>query len=466
MGDLLDRRKRDLEEQFDTLPRELDHWQRLTGQRSYEKHFSQVAALSAQMRALNDRVKATWNGETDFVAIRKAQRDCGAVHAVWNYFREKLVMRADAQLGGYLRAADAYVWACYAPVLAARRAAAQAAATGGAAANHTDGAPFREPPLVTFDVEQSAWALSRGREFMPHGLSGGTGRTAAFAEVLDAMPIAVIGTPWQSAALLPSLAALSHETGHVVDTDFAMGAALSSALDAALASSPLREGWSDHWRREVFADLFACYVAGPSFVWSLVDSVPESPEAIATLVRPSGDRWGTYPPAMLRVLMNLQALRTFGYDTEADRIEAYWRADYPAHAMGLHEADLPLVVRTVYESADLPSTLAFRQLHSQVARITKRAIRDDVDLIATEPFDPRAIVAVAVEAHRDAPAGVDRTPLWRRLQKHIVESRPAGKLAGQAEQGPAVASRMRTDTIAALLFADDASDVDESPAGT
>ena len=92
MPDLLARRKEDLEEQFETLPRELEHWKSLSQQPAYEKHHSQIAALSTQMLALNKRVREAWNGSGEFVAIQKAQRDCAAVHTVWNFFRQKLLM--------------------------------------------------------------------------------------------------------------------------------------------------------------------------------------------------------------------------------------------------------------------------------------------------------------------------------------------------------------------------------------
>ncbi|MBA2355471.1 MAG: hypothetical protein H0V80_12480 [Acidobacteria bacterium] len=300
--------------------------------------------------------------------------------------------------------------------------------------------------------------LSRGRQFSPQGLASTVGRTEAFSQVLDAMPIAVIGTPWQTAALLPGVSALAHETGHVVETDFGLDATVSAAIAAATTSSGISEGWSTHWQREVFADVFACYVAGPSFVWWLADAVPDSPETVSTLVRPSGGAWGAYPPASLRMLMNVHALRTLGQADEADRVEAYWKAAYPAHAMGTFEKDIPQVVQAVYAAAGLPRELGFRRLDAQRATIYARTVKRGTQLLSTEVFDPRAIVAVAADVHRERPTGVDRPRLWAQLQTHIVESRPAGKLDGQpAEKVAAAPSRRRTDAIAALLFDHDES---------
>jgi hypothetical protein len=446
MPDLLERRKADLDAQLRSLPGELAHWEGLTGERDFEKHHSQVVALGRQMRALNDRVRTTWGESTDFVAIQKAQRDCAAVHSLWNYYREKLLMRFDRQIGGYLRAADAYVWACYEPVLVDRRAK-----------NATQA--FREPPLVAFDVEHSPWARSR------RGTDGASPNgPGAFDLATAAMPIAVLGIPWSSAQI-PNLAALAHETGHVVESDFALAEPLETALAAATAGSALRDGWSHYWRKEVFADLFACFAAGPSFVWTLTDSIPDSPDTVKVKRRPSdvpgGTQWGKYPPATLRVLMNLAALRRFGYAGDATAIEAYWKEAYPAHAMAAFEGDVGPVVAAVYEAAALPDALSHAALAAEQARVFKTAVEQTSDLPLGELYNPRTLVSVASRARRAPPPGLDEAALWTRLQRHMVESRPPGVLARQRERTSAAAPvRLETDALADLLFS--TSDDDEA----
>ena len=166
MPELLERRRKDLEDQFDVLVDELSHWKALSAEHEpFEKHHSQIDALSQQMIALNEKVKNEWGGSNDFVAIQKAQRDCGAVQTVWNYFREKLLMRSDAQLGTYLRAADAYVWACYEPVLRQWRKGKQ-------------DPPLREPPLVAFNTELAVGPVEAGQRTPLGDTSGATAELA------------------------------------------------------------------------------------------------------------------------------------------------------------------------------------------------------------------------------------------------------------------------------------------------
>ena len=440
MPDLLARRKADLEEQFNALPRELNHWKSLTGTPPYDKHHSQIAALSKQMAALNDEVRKAWNGSEEFVGIQKAQRDCAAVHTVWNFFRQKLLMRSDPQLGSYLRAADAYVWACYEPVLIDRRA-------------RNKSQPFREPPLVTFDSDLSAWALSREQEFEPQDDKTGATRGALFVNALSAMPIAVLGIPWYTSELLPNLATLAHETGHVVDSDFGIGETLQSALATSLQTSPLRDGWSIHWRREVFADLFACYATGPAFVWALADSIPDSPGRVKTLKRPSNNEWGLYPPATLRILLNLEALRELGHTAEADRIQTYWTADYAEHAMADHLSDLGQVVKAVYSAAALPATLNYAQLDEQQKSVYRQVVTLNTDLRLKDPFNPRSLVGVASQVQREVPANALKATVWERLQRHMVEARPPGLLDGQRERTRTGAGvPLRTEELARLMF--------------
>jgi hypothetical protein len=444
MPELLDSRKSDLEAQLERLPDELRHWELLTNTRSFEKHQSQVAALALQMRDLNEKVRKTWNKADDFVAIQKAQRDCASVERVWSYFREKLVERFDQHIGNYLRAADAYVWACYAPVLLDRRASNPA---------H----PFREPPLVAFDTELSPWALYRRGGAAPDD-SSNEGTTSVFDQVMAAMPIAVLGIPWSTAEMLPKFAALAHETGHVIEADFELADTLETAISDATKNSSLSDGWSRYWRKEVFADLFACYAAGPSFVWTLADSIPDSPATVKIKRRPSpvsgNAQWGKYPPATLRILLNLSALRTLGHEEAATEIEKYWKGDYPEHAMEDFEADVNLVAPAVYEAAKLPIVLNYTRLASEYDRVYRTAVTLNSDLELTELYNPRTLVAVASAVRRSGPDGVDKGTIWGRLQKHIVLSRPLGRLARRP--GSAVAPvRINTEQIGTLLFGDD-----------
>jgi hypothetical protein len=436
MSELLARRLQEVKDQLAVLPVELKYWSGLTeaGQ-PYEKHHSQITALSRQMLELNGRVEQGWNNATDFAALTKARDNCAAVHGVWNYFREKFVLRADRLLGGFLRAADAYVWACYEPVLKDRR-------------ERQPTQPFREPPLVTFDADWSPWAISR--QFAPAGSDTGPMTTAAFRQTLAVMPIALLGIPWTSTGRLPYLVTLAHECGHVVESDFGLATPVGDALDSKMKGSKLRNGWSTHWRKEIVADLFACYAAGPGFVWALADVQPDSPERVKILKRPtSDDKWGDYPPAGLRMALNLQALRHFGQDTAADAIGAYWTSAYSAHAMAEFEDELATVIDTVYATAALPDALHFKHFAAN-ARLAKNELDLGNPLRPIDRYDPRALVDLACMLDRAKDPAAAAT--FARLQAQIVESRPAGQLNAGGRAAPAP-SWLRTEEISALLFA-------------
>jgi hypothetical protein len=431
MPALLDQRVRALSALFEALPDELEIWRTLASDGGeFEKHHSQIAALSAQMLALNERVQADWGGNADFIEVRRAELRCTAVQSVWNYFREKLLLRRDSFLGSTLKVADYYVWACYKPVAEARREADSPEA-------------YRKPPLVAFHGDISPWALSRETSYEVENDAAGVMREAAFEKVRRELPIAIIGIPWQTAQYLPNLALLAHETGHIVESDFSLEEAIADGLAEALRDSPWREGWSNHWRKEVFADLFACFTAGPSFVQALIAALPESPATVRSKRRPSvsGEpTWGSYPPGGLRVMLNLKAIEIQGFASEAGTIREIWLSDYPEHAMVEAEKDLPKVVGAVERAAQFRPELKYPSSSESTARF---ATRQGV-LKVNEPFDPRVLISVAGSFPES----------WDRIRQHLVESRPPEMLAGTngSSQATEPAPPLNTERLADLLF--------------
>jgi hypothetical protein len=446
MPELLERRRKELLAQFDALPDELNRWKELTEPgAAFEKHHSQIEALSRQMIELNDKVKADWKASKlkPFDAVRVAQAQCAAVHSVWNYFREKLVLRLDDRFGTYLRAADAYTWSCYEPLMKDRL-------------EKKEKRTYREPPLVAFNSDVSPWALSRQSRYDVEPDDTGANRAEVFRRVYEALPIPVIGIPWQSEGFLPGMAALAHETGHVVDFDFGMKDAVAASVKAALGQSALAVAWSDHWWKEVFADLFACWTAGPSFVWALADVVPESPDMVAIKKRPSGESpqtWGRYPPGTLRILLNLAALEWLGFADDAARIRAYWIADYPKHAMGDFESDVKKVAEAVYKAARLPDDLRYKKLvdNGQEWTAGKHAFEDDEDIPKDATFDPRALAGAASKASRESD---DAELLARGCQRLVkfMSCRPPGQLDEQQQN--AAPQVLKTQELFDLLIKD------------
>jgi hypothetical protein len=454
MPDLLQQRKADLERQFLAIPEEMKLWKEASAEgKPYEKHHSQIGALSKQMCELNARIESEWTNGPEpysFEGLWRARLRCAAIQTVWNYFREKLVLREHPDYGRYLKAADAYTWACYEPVLKQARKA-------------NPGQPFREPPLVAFHSEISPWALSRQSRYEterdPTGMAGNDDNSP-FEQVRRALPIPIVATPWQNLLFLPNLALLAHETGHIVESDFALAKAVEQAIAEAIKDQNHTEGWSKFWRAEVFADWFGCVAAGPSFVWALVDSIPDSPAAAATKVRPANmlvsdpaKRWGKYPPPSLRVGFNTKALKKLGFEIEADHIAEYWEKAYAQNPMHEWSKDLgPLV--DALDTVDLPVSLKFSLQEEPMQRAYEDIRAGATSLNPQTPIDPRALIGAASLFHRGTTGGaasrVDSAMACRRLQDHIVDSRPPGVLAEQQER--AAEFLTRTEELHYLLF--------------
>jgi hypothetical protein len=246
------------------------------------------------------------------------------------------------------------------------------------------------------------------------------------------------------------MAALAHETGHVVDYDFRMNAAVAPKVAAATAKSELAPAWSEHWSKEVFADLFACWVAGPSFVWALANAVPETPDVVALKKRPSrGDpkTWGKYPPGTLRILLNLAALEWLDFKADAGKIRKYWTDDYPKDAMGAFVGDVDVVVKTVYEAAGLPQKLRYPA--AQENFLFASVFSGDGKIPEGQHYDARVVVGAASRASRES---ADATKLDRgcRYLTEFMAKRPPGQLYTAVASGPLQA--LKTEELLDLLI--------------
>lgn len=439
MPRLLSNRADALKAMFSALPEELKHWEALSRPNGeFEKHHSQIAILTKQMNALNEQVETEWGTAAEFAKLMRAQQRAMAVQTVWNYFREKLLLRRDIHLGPSLKAADAYVWACYEPALKSH-GAGQAGAAGGSSAMYAF-----PPPLVTFHSEISPTALGRQSRYETDADPSGVTRETAFERVRQALPVSILSVPWSLSKTLPYLALLAHEVGHLVETDFQLDGKVKESLRTALADSKLCDGWSEHWQREVFADLFACHVAGPSYVWAMIESLADTPELVGKKRRPTEDwepNWGKYPPAGLRVRLNLKALELQGAVKEARAIAEIWESDYPDDAMEEFAADVEKVVRAV----DLPPDWKYPAAEEENTLFAANNFLDKL-----QRYDARVLIAVAgQEGRKSTAAGMK--DMWGRISTYMIEARPPGIL-GEPDAPSAPRKSLKTQELADLLF--------------
>ena len=436
----------ELEWKLRSLPAELQVWRELSElDQPFEKHHTQIRRLGLQMEALHAKVVSDFDqavqDATLFTFADSLEKRALAVHTVWDFFRSKFALRATEPLGSYLKMADAFARECYEPVRL------QFVKDGGA--------DRREPPLVTFDNKVSPWALSRETRYTPASDPGGIIATTTFSEIVSKLPIPLLGLPWHYITYLPHVVFLAHECGHAVEKDFGLSGNIESALAESKVDATRLPAWQA-WRGEIFADVYACHAAGPSYAVALVDVLTRERLRVEREALPGSKGWGAYPTATLRILLNAAALEHGGFGKEATRLRAKWSSEYPEHAMVPFEADIPAVVNALHLGAALPKGLAFTAADNLQSRATASLYLAGGKHQSTDVYPVRVLIAAAraVLAIAGAtPSAVERH--WAALCRHAVTSRPPGLLAAEwqrASQLDTQAEAKEADALTDLLF--------------
>lgn len=303
----------------------------------FARHQSQVLRLADFFEGVGEALAAeiaALGEDAGFETARAISKKILQGHALWSYFRDKLLFRYSPQLEPCLLAADELAWATIEPLVAARRAAA--------------GSGFSKvPPLIYLGPALSP--LVYPREWSLSGQILGVA-DELFASLVQRAPFSVVSLPFYQTRHLPELLVLAHEMGHVADFDLG----LSTALDAALENIPDSAVPADHkeaWRRcrvEAFADVFGAAACRAAFCRTMASFLADDPQKIAgekiDLTKKSKY---LYPTVYLRVLLALEVLRgKDGALPEAARqVETAWRAAYGSkHHHQDYEADLPAIV--------------------------------------------------------------------------------------------------------------------------
>lgn len=451
----LQRKTTELEAKLRSMPSELDVWLGLSELgKPFEKHHSQIRRLSLQMRLLHDKVvgeyaKAVKDATLLDVAVSLEKRSL-AIHTVWDFFRAKFALRAVEPLGSYLKMADAFARECYDPVRA------QFVAAGGA--------DRREPPLVTFDNRVSPWALARDGRYAPASDPGGIIATSAFSEVVSKLPIPLLGLPWHYLSYLPHVVFLAHECGHAVEKDFGLNPSTQDALNASGIDAKRLPAWQA-WQREVFADVFACYTAGPAYPAALAEVLASDQSRVEAEVKPGSTGWGNYPTTSLRMLLNIETIKVLGFDQDAARLRDQWTFDYPAHAMTTFEDDLPVIAKAMLGGAALPQNgLRFTAADRAQSMTTADLYRANGRHQPTDVYPVRVLIAAAQELQNPpalAPQALDKH--WAALCMHAVKSRPPGLLGADKQRASLLDAdheRAQADVIGDVLFGGIDDDID------
>jgi len=145
-------------------------------------------------------------------------------------------------------------------------------------------------------------------------------------------PFPLVQLPYHRLVNPWTLGAVLHEVSHNLQSDLG----LSRTVPLAMAKRLLKDGhgkfvagtWT-RWNRELFADVSAVLLGGPSVVGSLMDVVGRSPVATANY-----NPRGPHPTPYLRVLISVELLRRLGFTEEAAAYRKAWLKIYPDPAVG------------------------------------------------------------------------------------------------------------------------------------
>lgn len=297
-----ERRKVDLKRCLDSFDEQFRIWQERTERPPYETHYSQVRAASDLLNGVRQELRKKLEGAKP--ATASLTRQVLSAWRVWEAFRDRLAQRQEDMFRPGLAAADEIAWACRKPVKAAFEEAGEQSP--------------KEPALVYLSGAASPVALVRDTPFTGEEVRGeGLWRNAE--ELLDHLPVPLIGMPWHEVFHAPGLVAVAHETGHVVEKDFNLTDALNSAIKKAVPADQ-SDDWQ-RWRAEVFADHFALRHCGPAYAGFLADVlrrfIDEPPSK-------------AYPPHDVRMELCFAALEEFGIKDETEDMRKVWRDSVPA----------------------------------------------------------------------------------------------------------------------------------------
>lgn len=311
---LPERRHASILARMESLDKELEFWfDRTTDDRfGLGRHHTQVRRLRTTLGSMLDPletiVKNTSQSSTAVLdRAEDWEKQILAAHSIWEIFRSKLVVREITLFRAPLAACDDLAWACYEPALQAF-------------------APeLKGPPLVFLSSTWSPFAQSRDANFLAD-VRASPGTTSAliddtFQQVLNKLPIPLVGLPWYQTFHMPGAILVAHEVGHIVEADFKLTASLAAAIDRA---APRHLNVWQGWASEMFADMYGCVTMGPYFVGSLIDFLST---AVATI---HGDtrRGGKYPTRALRIELALHALDHLGYSDAVTRLRQSWEDVY------------------------------------------------------------------------------------------------------------------------------------------
>lgn len=172
-------------------------------------------------------------------------------------------------------------------------------------------------------------------------------------------PFPLVQLPYHRLVNPWTLGAVLHEVSHNLQSDLGLNKAVPVALGRRLLEvdcpPAVVQVWV-RWNREIFADLCALLLGGPSVVGSLLDVVGRSPRTVV-----SYNPRGPHPTPWFRVFISTELLRRMGFTEEAERYASLWSKIYPDPNTGT----LPRALVETFARANptVVDTLCFRKFN-------------------------------------------------------------------------------------------------------
>ena len=355
--DLIQRQDVLLRYERDVLLANFQTWRNITTNDSaWQKHFTQVRRITELLERL---IADAWHAPTsegEGTALARQARDLLFAQRAWDYFRSKIALRDQKDLRPLLQCADEFAWSCYRPAWEQARQAHTIKATD-----------LKEPPLTYLTGSETPFVQVRQGRYAPEGIGAEDARN--YGSLL-ALPIPVIGLPWQQLKQAALIVTLAHEVGHSVDEDFAVGAAVDAAIGSLGSVLGERSKAWLAWRRELFADAYGVLCTGPAHLIALSDYLVGPPTEVQT-ERVDSAKPGRYPPRQLRMLVNAQLLAAAGLADVG--IWTAWNEEYPVR--GMQDFD---------EYADDAPHVAHALLHTPIPKFGGKSVKEVISMTPPE----------------------------------------------------------------------------------
>jgi hypothetical protein len=245
-----------------------------------------------------------------------AHRWVQGIEKIWDFYFELFGQRQSLPYGDWLLSCDRIALDCY-----------QAAYTGLNTPKSIPAPPpfcFMRTGFAPATMRRGVRLRRLGKQFNPFPLVQ--------------LPYHRLVNPW-------TLGAVMHEVSHNLQSDLGLSKVIPRSVGERLLKADMGRQvamvWA-RWNREMFADMSALLLGGPSVVGSLMDVVGRAPDAVFSF-----NPRGVHPTPVLRPLISVEMLKRMGFTEEAEQYRAAWGRLYP----NLRAGNIPAAILDTFPKA-------------------------------------------------------------------------------------------------------------------